>query len=99
VSRAWDLDHLRALYSEFLSRHEPTLERWRSDDRVTDRDAFIDVMRLVSEWRRLPYMDPGLPPELLPQDWEAERARRVFNELRGLIEMRAFKRVMDVVEG
>lgn len=98
VSRAWDLDHLRALYSEFLSRHEPALERWRTDGTMTDQDAFIDVMRLVSEWRRLPYMDPGLPPELLPKDWEAEQARQVFNELRGLIEMRAFKRVMDVVE-
>jgi len=99
VSHAWDLNYLKALYSEFLARHEPVLKRWKKDDSLTDRDAFIDVMRLVSEWRRLPYMDPGLPSELLPKNWEAERARRVFNELRSLIEMRAFKRVMDVVGG
>ena len=99
VSHAWNLKYLKALYSEFLARHEPVLKRWKKDDLLTDRDAFIDVMRLVSEWRRLPYMDPGLPSELLPKNWEAERARPFFNELRSLIEMRAFKRVMDVVGG
>lgn len=98
VSRAWDLDHLRELYSEFLSRHEPALKRWRFGNGLTDRDAFVDHMRLVSEWRRLPYQNPGLPPELVPSDWEAERARQVFNELHQLIEMKAFKRVLAVVE-
>jgi phenylacetic acid degradation operon negative regulatory protein len=98
VSRVWDLDQLRELYSEFLARHEPVLDRWRVGDGLTDQDAFVDHMHLVSEWRRLPYQDPGLPPELVPSDWEAERARQVFNELHGLIEMKAFKRVLTVVE-
>jgi phenylacetic acid degradation operon negative regulatory protein len=98
VSRVWDLDQLRELYNEFLTRHQPVLERWRVGDGLTDQDAFVDHMRLVSEWRRLPYQDPGLPPELVPSDWEAERARQVFNELHGLIEMKAFKRVLTVVE-
>jgi phenylacetic acid degradation operon negative regulatory protein len=36
----------------------------------------------LTAWRRLPYLDPGLPAELLPADWHGARAATAFAALR-----------------
>jgi phenylacetic acid degradation operon negative regulatory protein len=41
---------------------------------------------VVTDWRRLPYLDPGLPDELLPQGWGGLRATQEFFALRALLE-------------
>jgi phenylacetic acid degradation operon negative regulatory protein len=33
---------------------------------------------LVHEYRSFPYVDPNLPPELLPADWPGDEAVRLF---------------------
>ena len=43
-------------------------------------------MRAVTDWRRLPYLDPGLPVELLPAGWIGVRAAEDFFALRALLE-------------
>ena len=48
-------------------------------------EAFADYVRVLTAWRRLPYLDPGLPPELLPAGWHGLRAAGAFAELRGLL--------------
>ena len=40
----------------------------------------------VTDWRRLPYLDPGLPAELLPEGWIGIRAADLFFALRALLE-------------
>ena len=40
--------------------------------------AFADYVRVLTAWRRLPFLDPGLPPELLPADWHGTRAAELF---------------------
>lgn len=42
-------------------------------------------MPLLTQWRRLPYLDPGLPTELLPADWNAVAARQVFQQLHAVL--------------
>ena len=44
--------------------------------------AFADYVRVLTAWRRLPFLDPGLPPELLPADWHGARAAELFGQLR-----------------
>jgi phenylacetic acid degradation operon negative regulatory protein len=44
--------------------------------------AFADYVRVLTAWRRLPFLDPGLPPELLPADWQGARAAELFGQLR-----------------
>ncbi len=44
-------------------------------------EAFADWVRALTAWRRLPYLDPGLPAELLPADWNGARAADLFHEL------------------
>jgi phenylacetic acid degradation operon negative regulatory protein len=83
VARWWDLDALNERYAGFLDRHTPALHRAPPDRPVEPARAFADHVRLVTDWRVLPYADPGLPLALLPEDWNGARAADLFAELAG----------------
>ncbi|OYO25042.1 transcriptional regulator [Enemella dayhoffiae] len=79
VAKWWDLPALSLLYQEFLQKWEPVRERWASGSRAgTDRDAFRDHIPLITQWRRLPYLDPGLPLAYLPDPWPGQAAADLF---------------------
>ena len=40
--------------------------------------AFAARFRLVHEWRKFLFTDPGLPDQLLPRDWAGRRASDYF---------------------
>lgn len=73
VARAWDLPGLERRYSAFLSEFS-TL---RPDHPAA---TFCAQSRLVHEWRRFPFLDPGLPDSLLPATWPGGRARDLFEQ-------------------
>lgn len=91
VSKWWDLPALDALYSEFLARHEDVLGRWsrgRAQEPETTeqlRQAFADYVPTVTQWRRLPYLDPGLPEEYLPEGWSGLAAEALFAQVHALL--------------
>jgi phenylacetic acid degradation operon negative regulatory protein len=85
VARWWDLDQLHGRYAEFLDRHEH-VRNGTAAGRAEPERAFADYVRLLTDWRRLPYADPGLPLDVLPTDWNGARAADLFVELRGLLE-------------
>ena len=89
VATWWDLPALQSMYQEFLDEHEPVLGAWRrgrgADGPERRATAFADHLRAVDAWRRMPYLDPGLPPELLPEQWAGSRAARVFFDLHALL--------------
>ncbi|MHA7223834.1 PaaX family transcriptional regulator [Arthrobacter sp. RHLT1-20] len=90
VSRWWDLPALEALYAEFIERFAPVLERWESPAAPTpgpdaDRAAFADYIQLLTQWRRLPYLDPGLPAEFLPAGWHGLTAESIFADLHRIL--------------
>jgi phenylacetic acid degradation operon negative regulatory protein len=86
VGRWWDLDRLDQLYRDFIGFARPLLERW-SPGRAAAAPgaAFADYVRVLTQWRRLPYLDPGLPAGLLPPDWNGARAAADFAGLRELL--------------
>lgn len=89
IRQWWDLDQLGRLYDEFLAAHRPVLAKWkrRRAQRPGDgAEAFADYVRVLTDWRRLPYADPGLPAELLPADWEGALAAQLFVDLRARLE-------------
>jgi len=45
-------------------------------------DAFADYVRALTAWRRLPFLDPGLPAELLPSGWNGLRADIAFGTIK-----------------
>ena len=52
------------------------------DSAQRDQEAFADYVRLLTAWRRLPFLDPGLPAELLPGQWPGLAAAEAFAALR-----------------
>jgi phenylacetic acid degradation operon negative regulatory protein len=82
VARWWDLDQLHARYAEFLDRQQPVGDRIAAGGGPEPVQAFADYVRLLTDWRQLPYADPGLPLDLLPADWNGARAADLFAELR-----------------
>lgn len=97
VAAWWDLDELDRLYAEFDERFAPTLAAWRSRRRRDDEgEAFADYVRVLTAWRRLPYLDPGLAPELLPRDWAGSTAADLFFGLKRRIEAPAHRFVEQV---
>jgi len=94
VRRWWDLDALAELHRGFLAAHEPALERWSARPPGPNL-AFRDYLRALDSWRRLPYADPGLPPELLPGDWPGARSAEVFDRLHTLLRDRGSRFVHE----
>lgn len=88
VSRWWDLDSLGREYQDFAARYQPDVDRCQAylrEGTVTARDAFKLYVPMVTQWRRLPFLDPGLPLELLPANWVGIKARKVFSDLHRLL--------------
>ncbi|MEU6199676.1 PaaX family transcriptional regulator C-terminal domain-containing protein [Streptomyces sp. NPDC047061] len=80
VREWWDLDELTTLYADFLERYRPVSER-AAAGAIPAREAFGIYLPMLTEWRRLPYRDPGLPLSLLPPGWMGETAGLLFEEL------------------
>jgi phenylacetic acid degradation operon negative regulatory protein len=101
IRRWWDLDELERRYQAFIQAHEPALRRWEASGvgSAGGREAFADYVRALTDWRRLPYSDPGLPAELLPPDWIGLRAAEAFFTLRSLLEEPARAYVRQVISG
>lgn len=72
VDQAWQLEELEGRYRAFL-------EDFRSTRTGTPAEAFRGQVLLVQAWRRFPFLDPGLPVELLPPNWPGSRATEVFH--------------------
>lgn len=72
AAAAWALDDLR-------DRHLAFLEEW-TDVAVPDDPAemFGMRLRLVHQWRSFLFLDPGLPAEVLPEDWPGFDAAMTF---------------------
>jgi phenylacetic acid degradation operon negative regulatory protein len=99
IRRWWDLDELERRYEAFTGAHEPTLRRWQASGGTGEREAFADYVRTLTDWRRLPYSDPGLPAELFPAGWIGIRAAEEFFALRALLEEPARAYVQRVIGG
>jgi phenylacetic acid degradation operon negative regulatory protein len=72
VGQAWDVAELAARYDAFIEELGATRPG-------TDAEAFAAHTRLVHQWRRFPFLDPGLPPGLLPVSWSGTRASELFH--------------------
>ncbi|WP_405496807.1 PaaX family transcriptional regulator C-terminal domain-containing protein [Streptomyces sp. NBC_00096] len=82
VSSWWDFPAIQAQYAAFTAAYAPVAARLAGRGGAPDpADAFRHYVPMLTEWRRLPYLDPGLPAELLPADWNAVGARQVFQQL------------------
>ena len=98
----WDLSSLDRLYSEFLDENQGRLESWRlrldaGESPEVDAQAFADHLVLLTQWRRLPYSDPGLPADLLPEGWNALKAEELFRDLHTLLAPLAARHAQRII--
>lgn len=77
VSRVWDLAGLSARYEAWLA--DTAWLTGSAAAHATDEAAFAARSRLVHEWRKFLFVDPGLPADLLPAGWAGHRAARYFD--------------------
>lgn len=89
LSESWDLADIDARYREFIARHSSVRAALATGDGLEGAQAFVTYLGLIDEWRRLPFRDPGLPPEVLPADWSAPVAGQLFEQLVDLLGSRA----------
>lgn len=92
----WDLDGLAGNYAQFASHYRP-LGRRLARSEPNGPDAFADYVRMLTAWRRLRYLDPGLPPEVLPARWSGDVASRLFGELSAVLRPPAHRHAMRVI--
>jgi len=92
----WDLDELADLYTAFLRRYRPVLDRAKAAE-VSPQEAFRLYVPMLTQWRRLPYRDPGLPLALLPPGWTGVSAGTLFSELNAMLGAAAREHALAVI--
>lgn len=74
VRSAWDVEAIRA-------EHHMFIDTWGAPADESP-SALVTRIMLVADWLALLRADPGLPRELLDDDWPADRSLTLYRELR-----------------
>lgn len=75
--RVWDLDDLASAYAGWQRAAAGWVAAAGPD--AGDEEAFAIRSRLVHEWRKFLFRDPGLPAALLPDAWPGHTAAAFFD--------------------
>ncbi|WP_228000140.1 PaaX family transcriptional regulator [Nocardia australiensis] len=98
VESWWDFDELSQLYADFQRRYRPALDA--ADALAAEQQkAFATYVPMLTEWRRLPYLDPGLPVELLPDGWNGLAAEQLFADLDHALAGPAGRHAREIMHG
>jgi phenylacetic acid degradation operon negative regulatory protein len=76
AAAAWDLATLGAGYVAFMRFWSAELAGVDAGD---EPSAFATSQRLLHDWRKFLFRDPGLPSPLLPPDWPGKAAAEFFD--------------------
>jgi phenylacetic acid degradation operon negative regulatory protein len=77
IRESFDLDALAERYRTFRAN-------WRDPSKSGAADALVTTLRLSTQWLRIIRDDPRVPLHLLPANWPAIEAQRLFRSLHGL---------------
>jgi phenylacetic acid degradation operon negative regulatory protein len=91
AGQAWALAEIELAYETFLTE----VRRIRP---AGPDETLAAQIRLVQEWRRFPFLDPSLPPELLPSGWSGTRAAALFRDRHGAWKPAADRRWRSMAE-
>jgi phenylacetic acid degradation operon negative regulatory protein len=83
VEKSWNIDEINQKYQEFISEYSQKYVIDRNKilkGQMTDAECFVERTKLVHEYRKFLFVDPGLPEELLPEKWLGGHAASLFSE-------------------
>lgn len=83
VEKSWPLDQVVEKYEEFIIKHSKQFisnQEIIKRGEMSDAECFVERTKLVHEYRKFLFIDPGLPKELLPENWNGTLAATLFNQ-------------------
>ncbi|HEX7065022.1 MAG TPA: phenylacetic acid degradation operon negative regulatory protein PaaX [Bacillales bacterium] len=83
VRECWDLDEINERYEQFINHYSRKFVIGKSKiekGEMTDGECFVERTRLVHEYRKFLFVDPGLPEELAPEKWLGGYASSLFSD-------------------
>jgi phenylacetic acid degradation operon negative regulatory protein len=91
AARCWDLESLRGDYTDFLAAYGH-LDNEPGNRAKDGKLALVERTRITDDFRRFPFRDPELPPELQPPNWPGPAAFNLFSRVHGQLgpQARAF---------
>ena len=98
VASWWDLDSIARMHTAFFEAHQPLVAKWTHHAQGSLQEAFVDYTRVLTAWRHLPYLDPGLPANFLPSDWPGYKSSEAFFTLKDKLANDALRHVRNIVQ-
>ncbi|SOB98518.1 PaaX family transcriptional regulator [Ureibacillus xyleni] len=83
VRKSWDIEGIEKRYEEFIDEYSKKFIIHQSiiaQGEMSDAECFVERSKLVHEYRKFLFIDPGLPNELLPQMWSGNHAALLFKQ-------------------
>jgi phenylacetic acid degradation operon negative regulatory protein len=94
VNKGWDLKEIAAKYDLFIQQYQTVFEKLKErawNNTLSEEESFVERTKLVHEYRKFLFLDPGLPVELLPENWNGFKAKELFFNLHQLLSVPAIK--------
>lgn len=83
TERCWNLEEINQRYQEFIDAYSKryVIDRNKIEKKeISDGECFVERTKLVHEYRKFLFVDPGLPEELLPKTWLGDHAAALFRD-------------------
>lgn len=83
VEKSWNLEDINMKYQEFISEYSQKYiidKNKIQKGNKTDAECFVERTKLVHEYRKFLFVDPGLPEDLLPEKWLGGHAASLFSD-------------------
>ncbi|MCA4131729.1 hypothetical protein LD110_02705 [Arthrobacter sp. M4] len=78
VQKWWDLDYLADLHRKFIAAYSTVA----TASVPASAGTFATYVRCIDRWRVIPYVDPGLPDDFLPEEWPGKECVELFERIR-----------------
>ncbi|MGF2614961.1 phenylacetic acid degradation operon negative regulatory protein PaaX [Rossellomorea vietnamensis] len=83
IGKSWDLQEINDRYAEFISEYSQKFiidKNKIEKGEMTEAQCFVERTKLIHEYRKFLFVDPGLPEELLPEKWLGAHAASLFSD-------------------
>ncbi|HET7629558.1 MAG TPA: phenylacetic acid degradation operon negative regulatory protein PaaX [Bacillales bacterium] len=83
VGECWDLDDINHRYERFIDFYSKkyVMDKTRiANGEMDEGECFVERTKLVHEYRKFLFVDPGIPEQLLPEKWLGQYAATLFSD-------------------